>query len=237
MNKIGYENMANIHKTYAFIPARGGSKRIPHKNLQQINGKPLIQYTIEAAQNASLFEKVVVSTDDLQIESLSIELGADVIRRPLELATDTSTTIDSVLHFIHEYKLEPEDVIVLLQPTSPLRKENHIIKAHECFLSKKGKSLISVTKPDHSPFWNFEMENGFLVPIMDKKYMSMRSQDLPETYIPNGAIYIASVYTIKSKQSFYCSDTLAYIMGRADSIDIDEPIDLQLAELLIKMNN
>ncbi len=224
-------------KIYAFIPARGGSKRIPHKNLQKIDGKPLLQYTIEASLNTSLFEKIVVSTDDPQIESLSIELGVDVVRRPSELAKDTSTTIDSVLHFIREHKLKSEDIIILLQPTSPLRKEIHIIESYKLFLSKKGDSLISVTKPDHPPFWNFKLKNGFLFPILDEKYLSMRSQDLPDTYIPNGAIYIASVNTIKCMQSFYSSNTLTYVMSRADSIDIDEMIDLKLAELLIKMNN
>jgi CMP-N-acetylneuraminic acid synthetase len=230
-------NMNQNAKMYCFIPARGGSKRIPRKNIRSIAGKALIQYTIEAAHKSLLFDQVIVSTDDLQIESLSRELGTKVIKRPPELSQDTSNTIDSVLHFIQEYNLKPEDIIILLQPTSPLRNEKHIIEAYNLFASSKSSSLVSVTKPEHSPYWNFKVKNKILIPIMDKKYIFMRSQDLPETYIPNGAIYIASTSTIIKERTFYCQDTLAYVMSRENSIDIDEEIDLQLAELLIRRRN
>ncbi|UUX92260.1 acylneuraminate cytidylyltransferase family protein [Methanoplanus endosymbiosus] len=226
--------MKTIDKIYAFIPARGGSKRIPNKNLQLIADKPLIQYTIEVALKSSIFDKVIVSTDDLQIESLSNDLDAEVLRRPPELAQDTSTTIDSVLHFINEYKLNPDDIIILLQPTSPLRNEIHVKEALETFLSGKGSSLVSVTNPEHPPQWNFKVENDYLVPLMDERFIFMRSQDLPETYIPNGAIYISRVSTIVNKKTFYCKDILPYVMSREDSIDIDEALDLKLAEIIIE---
>ncbi len=222
-------------KYFAFVPARGGSKRIPGKNLKMIAGKPLIQYTIDAALKASFFEKIVISTDDSEIVAFAVDQGVEFLIRPGEMAEDSSPTIDAVIHFIEEYKLENEDKIVLLQPTSPLRDEINIIEAVDLFRSGKGNSLVSVTREDHSVFWTFRITNGYLEPVMGKEYLSRRSQDLPETFIPNGAIFIADVKTILKYRTFYCTDTLPYVMEREDSIDIDEPFDLKIAELLIEI--
>jgi len=225
-----YKNL----KIYAFIPARGGSKRIPRKNLQLLAGKPLIRYTIDAAIKASVFRKVIVSTDDLEIEKISEDAGAEVLKRPPELARDTSTTIDTILHSIDEYGLNPEDIIILLQPTSPLRNDKHIKEALDIYISCNGSPLVSVTKPDHSPYWSYRIKNNFLVPIMEKGQNTMRSQDLPDVYIPNGAIYISDVKTIVKNMTYFSKNTIPYYMKREESIDIDEYIDLKFAEFLIQ---
>ena len=146
--------MIEKSRIYAIIPARGGRKRILHKNLYPLEGKPLIKHTIDGALNASKIDTIVVSTDDSDLKELSEKLGLIVLNRPSELAQDNSLTIDTIFHFISHSppKVYDQDILVLLQPTSPLRTEKHIDEAIKLFRSKQCDSVVSVTQPEHPPY-------------------------------------------------------------------------------------
>lgn len=225
------------HKIVAIIPARGGSKGIPGKNLKLLNGKPLICYTIEEALKSKYLHQVLVSTDDELIAETSKKSGADVIKRPYELATDSSPVIDAVFHTINTIKKDCTPyIIVLLQPTSPFRNVSDINAAIELFLNNDCDSVISMCKVEHSPYqyFRFEDDSNRLIPLLGDKYLTIRRQDLPDIYRPNGAIYITTFDTLHRNNSFYGGKIIPYIMPSERSIDIDEEIDLELAEILIE---
>ncbi|SES96042.1 N-acylneuraminate cytidylyltransferase [Methanococcoides vulcani] len=226
-------------KTIAIIPARGGSKGIPRKNVRLLAEKPLIAHSIEAALNSKYVEQVLVSTEDQEIVDVSREYGADIIKRPEELAQDSSPTIDTIFHVINSLEIQNNsvDVVALLQPTSPLRTADDIDDAIELFLKSECESLISVCEAGHPPFWHSKIEEGYLKPIFDEKYLNMRRQDLPKTYLPNGAIYLSTPKNLKKYRSFYCPKTIPYIMPIQRSIDIDTEIDFITAEILLKSND
>ncbi len=219
----------------AIIPARGGSKGIPRKNIKKLGSKPLIAYTIEEALKSKCLDHVFVSTEDPEIANISKEYGAQVIDRPASLAKDTSKTVDAVLHAI-EY-LERDGIhphtVVLLQPTSPLRDVEDIDAAVNLFLDNECDSVISVCEPDHSPFWCFTISGKYLKPILDKKFDDTRRQDLPRVVTPNGAIYISSPETIRRYKGFQRDRIIPYCMPPERSIDIDKPLDFTIAEVLI----
>jgi len=218
----------------SIIPARGGSKDIPRKNIQPLAGKPLIAYTINSALKSKYVGKVVVSTEDEKITEVSKTYGAEVIKRPKELAKGETPTIDVIFHAIDALKVKNSDLIVLLQPTSPLRTAKDIDNAIELFLSNECESVISVCEVKHSPYWCLKIENGYLKPLFKEKHLKTRRQDLPKAYTPNGAVYISTSEILYKYKSFYCSKTLSYIMSPERSIDIDTEIDFMLAELLMR---
>jgi len=221
-------------KTFlAIIPARGGSKRLPKKNILDLNGKPLIAHTIEASLKSRYIDKVVVSSDSEEILNISKKFGADIIKRPNELADDTSTTFDAIEHTINN--LKKYDYIILLQPTSPLRNNIHIDEACELLENKRADAIVSVCEMEHSPLWsntldkNLSMDNFLKDEIINK-----RSQDLEKYYRLNGAIYIIDTDKLLENKSFILKENIyAYKMDRDSSIDIDEEIDFKMAEVLI----
>lgn len=220
----------------AIIPARGGSKGIPRKNIKQLFGKPLIVWTIEHAKKSRYIGRITVSTEDKEIAEISKKYGAEVIERPEELAKDETPTIDVIFHVLQVIKaenFEPE-IVVLLQPTSPLRNAQDIDNAIELFLKNDCESVVSVCEVEHSLYWSFEIENRYLKPIFGGKYLNMRRQDLPKVYTPNGAIYVSTPEILRKYKSFYCSKTIPYIMPPERSVDIDNEIDFMLAELLMR---
>lgn len=226
-------------KNIAIIPARGGSKGIYKKNIRQFAGKPLIAYTIIEAIKSKRFDKVIVSTDDDEIGKISKKYGAEVIKRPGDLAKDDTHTIDVIFHLI-DILLKQYDhstIIVLLQPTSPLRTVNDINNSIELFLKKECESVIGVCESTHPPQWSLKIEGEFLKLVFNNDNFKMRRQDLHKSYYPNGAIYIASIETLIKYKSFYCQYTLPYIMPIERSIDIDNEFDLFLAEILLKEQN
>jgi len=221
-------------KIIAIIPARGGSKRIPRKNIKLLCGKPLIYYTIREALKSKHISKTIVSTENEEVAKTSNEYSAEVIKRPIELAKDETPTIDVIFHVLRAQaeNFEP-GLIVLLQPTSPLRNAQDIDNAIELFLKNDCESVVSVCEVEHSPYWSFEIENRYLKPIFGGKYLNMRRQDLPKVYTPNGAIYVSTPEILRKYKSFYCSKTIPYIMPPERSVDIDNEIDFMLAELLM----
>lgn len=222
-------------KILALIPARGGSKGLPGKNVKKFAGKPLIAWTIEAAKKSKYISRVVVSTYAKDIAAISTKYGAEVIPRPKNLATDTSPVSGTVLHSLKWLKNRGEtfDLLILLQPTSPLRTTEDINRAIETFRKTKGDSLVSVAPADHPPHWMFRIEKH-LKPLFGQKYLKARKQSLPKIYRPNGAIYILPVATFYKHKKFYVGKILPYIMHTKKSVDIDTLADFLYAEFLFK---
>jgi len=222
------------NKTFlAIIPARGGSKRLPRKNVLDLNGKPLIAYSIEAGLDSSYIDKVMVTSDDDEILTISKKYGAVTINRPNELASDIATTFDAIKHTVDNY--EKYDYIVLLQATSPLRDEKHIDEAIELLELKKADAVVSVCKMDHSPLWSNTLDESLsMVGFLKDEVLKKRSQDLEKYYRLNGAIYICKVERLLENKGFFLKENIyAYVMDRKSSVDIDEEIDFKIAEVIL----
>lgn len=222
----------------AVIPARGGSKGVPEKNIRELNGIPLIAHTILAAKKVNRLSKVIVSTDSEKIAEVSRHYGAEVpFIRPDYLATDTASSIDVVMHTIEYFKqtrVEFNDLI-LLQPTSPLRDEGDIDNSLDLYLGNKCDSVVSVCEAETNPYLFKRIDDeGTLHDFIAHDNKHMRRQDMPKLYRLNGAIYITSVRLLEEKRSFYGNVVLPYIMNSFKSIDIDNEIDFELAELFMK---
>jgi N-acylneuraminate cytidylyltransferase/CMP-N,N'-diacetyllegionaminic acid synthase len=219
------------------IPARGGSKGLPRKNLRLLCGKPLIAWSIEQALASKYLDRILVSTDDREIVEISKKYGAEVpFLRPKELASDKARSIDVILHAIDwvENNDKPYDLLMLLQPTSPLRTGEDINKAIELLFEKGAISIVSVCEVNHHPYWsNVLPADGCMKKFIKPKIMHKNRQELPIFYRLNGAIYLAYWNYLKQKKSFFGDKTFAYIMPKNRSIDIDEEIDLILSEVLI----
>jgi CMP-N,N'-diacetyllegionaminic acid synthase len=216
----------------AVILARGGSKRLPRKNVLDFCGKPLISWSIEACLNSQYIDKVLVSSDDEEILQISKKYGADIIERPSELAGDSSPSFDALGHAL-SYN-DKFDYVVMIQPTSPLRQSKHIDEAIEYLFDKNAYSVVSVCEAEHSPLWSntlpsdLDMSN-FLPSIATGK----RSQDLPKFYRLNGAIYICEKGVLMSQKTFFLKDKVyAYVMDKKHSVDIDDELDFKVAQIL-----
>jgi len=221
-------------KTFlAIIPARGGSKRLPNKNILNLNGKPLIAYSIEAALQSKYINNVVVSSDSDNILNIAKSFKAQTIKRPDYLATDTAKSFDAIKHTIEN--MPHYDYIVLLQPTSPLRDANNIDQAINLLEQKNADAIISVSAMEHSPLWaNTLDDNLSMKNFLKDEVLNKRSQDLETYYRLNGAIYIAKTNKLLEEETFFLKDNIfAYIMSRENSIDIDEDIDFQLAKIIL----
>ena len=226
-------------KLLAIIPARAGSKRLPGKNSKVLCHKPLIQWTIEAAQACDLLTEVIVSTDSETIAQIAEECGLPVpFLRPAECAGDTATAIDVVQHaveFMHKQD-KMFDYIVWLQPTSPLRSGDDITEAINTFFEKEADAVISVCECDHSPLWSNTLDDTASMDHFLSTFLreNPRSQALPSYFRLNGAIYIANTQRLLKEKSFFLKDNVfAHKMEKESSIDIDSHLDFKLAELLL----
>ena len=235
--------MMKRDKTYmAIIAARGGSKRLPNKNIIEFAGKPLIAWTIEAGLNCKFFDKVIVTTDDEKIADVSKEFGAEApFLRPKELATDSAKSEDVIIHAVNYYKEKNEtfENIVLLQPTSPLRDAVEIENAIDFFIKRNASAVVSVNKVDHSPLWmNTLPENLSMNNFLREDIKGIRSQELPQYYQLNGAINICRTEIFVKEKTFFLNDNLfAYIMPKEKSVDIDTEFDLKFAEYMFYQSN
>lgn len=223
-------------KTLVIIPARGGSKGVPGKNIKLLNDKPLIQYTIDAAKKVFPLETICVSTDDLKIVAVAESLGLTVpFIRPEELTTDTAGTYEVLLHAIKHYESHGfyPDVLILLQATSPFRTAAQISEAIELF-DETCEMVVSVKETKANPYYVLKEENesGWLVSSKECKFT--RRQDCPKVYELNGAIYIIKVEALKQKTISEFKHVKKYVMDIVSSHDIDEKLDWKLAELIIK---
>lgn len=231
--------MYKNQKLLALIPARGGSKGIKDKNIIQLAGKPLIAYSIEAAKKSKYIDSIVVTTDSEKIAEVAKIYGARVpFLRPKEFAADESKTIDAVLHAIKTLNIMKEtyDVLVLLQPTQPLRSVEDIDNAIDIYYKNHGAALVSVSAVDDSPLLIRSIDNdGKLINLLSLN-STCRRQDMPKYYKVNGCIYINRIYDLDENTSFN-DNSIPYIMRKEHSIDIDELSDLYLAEYYLKNNN
>lgn len=221
----------------AIIPARGGSKRLPHKNILDLEGKPLISWTIEAALKSRYIDEIVVTSDDDEIIHIAQKAGVKTLKRPDELARDDTSTVDTVLHALNHMKRF--DYVVLLQPTSPLRTDKHIDEAIELCSAKEADAVISVCETEHSPLWsNVLPKDGDMSCFLREEVKNKRSQELPAHYRLNGALYICRTEKLSDQRTFFLNtNTYAYIMDRESSVDIDEAFDFLLAKTLLSCAN
>lgn len=225
----------------AIIPARGGSKGLPGKNIKKLAGKPLIAHTIEAALHATSVDQVIVSTDSEEIASIAAAYGATVpFMRPAFLATDEASAVDVYLYTVERLMQELDITIqefMVLLPTSPLRTGDDIDRAHELYNQKNGITLISVSEV-HSPIeWLLKKDNdGFLknAGLGDTRTMLNR-QNYESYYEPNGAIYILNYEYLKSNRSYYAEKTIPYVIDSLKAIDIDTLSDFKLAEAILSI--
>jgi len=218
----------------AVIPARGGSKRLPNKNILDLAEKPLIAWSIEAGLNSKYIDTVVVSSDSDEILDISKKIGTDIIKRPDELASDTASSFDAIKHAIKN-TMETFDYVILLQPTSPLRNNCHIDEAFELLIKTNAAAIISVVEMDHSPLWSNTLPKDMsMVNFLKNEVLYKRSQDLVKYYRLNGAIYICKSEKLLEEKSFFLKENIyAYKMDRESSIDIDDGFDISIAEFLI----
>lgn len=229
------------HHVVALIPARGGSKGIPRKNLAPCGGKPLIAHTITAALGSSSLSRVIVSTDDDEIALVSRSLNAEVpFMRPRELSQDTTpmtAVLCHLLEWLAAHGPEP-DAVVLLQPTSPLRCSHHIDEAVEIFFRTRANSVVSVVEVPHqfNPVSVMTLENGQLTSYLDAGRLITRRQDKPRVYARNGPAVLVCRPSAIRKQDFYGEYCVPYLMSRKDSLDVDEPFDLELVDALLRVS-
>lgn len=223
------------------IPARGGSKRIPGKNLEDVAGKPLIAHTIEQAKQARALSRTIVSTDDEAIAAEAREYGADVpFERPEELATDTAKTREVVTHALEwfEDRGESFDAVCKLQPTSPLRTAEDIDGTVDELLSSDAQSVLSVCEYVFPPEWSLtETDDGYLTEHLLEGYLwqgKTRSQDTSTPVCPNGAVMVATADAWHEFGTFYTDRTRGYEMPTARSFDVDVPRDLELVRTLLE---
>lgn len=217
----------------ALIPARGGSKGLPRKNISPVAGKPLISWTIEAAKASKYIDTIVVSSDDAEILNVSerYEAGCSLLR-PAELASDEAEAMNVVLHALQAFPAY--DILVLLQPTSPLRSGHDIDAALEKMIEHEAESCVSVTEPDKSPFWFYSVDdNECLKSLFDPTFAKKQRQELPKTYVLNGALYIGRKLWLEQKKCLLDERTLAYQMPKERSVDIDTAFDLKIAEIYL----
>jgi CMP-N,N'-diacetyllegionaminic acid synthase len=214
----------------ALIPARGGSKGIPRKNLAPLGGRPLLAWTIDAALGSRAVTRTVVSTEDGEIAAAARELGAEVLARPLELAADDTPMQPVIAHAVEE--LGAPDVLVLLQPTSPLRRAEHVDEAVDLLLATGADSVVSVVEVPHRyrPGSLMAMDGDRLVRLADDH--AATRQEKPLVYARNGPAVLA-LRTDRIGVDLYGGDCRPYVMGARESLDVDEPFDLELAGLLL----
>lgn len=227
-------------KILGLIPARGGSKGIPRKNIRPLKGKPLIYFTIDAALASKYLDRIIVSTDSEEIAQIARKANAEVpFIRPTDLAQDTTPMYDVIVHTIREMEKNNwmPDILVLLQPTSPFRTVAHIDEAIEVFQKSSASCLISVKRAKENPHWMKSIKNGFLQPFLEDKPFIDSRQALPEIYYPNGAIFIWKTNYLLSSTQQFPEDSVPYEMDEITSIDLDDPVDWQYAEFLMSIKD
>lgn len=229
-------------KILGLIPARGGSKRIPNKNIQLLNGTPLIAYTIEAAKGSKYINRIVVSTDSEKIASVAKLYGAEIpFLRPENISKADSTELeffDHALNWFSENENYEPDLIALLYPTSPFRKSVSVDKAIKKMMKHpEADSLRSIRLCAEHPYKMWIIENGYLKPFVkgeDPNIHTFSYQVLPTVYIQNACIYITKPSTIRNKKSPTGKIIIPFIMDETESIDINTSLDFQFAEIFIK---
>lgn len=223
----------------AVIPARGGSKALPRKNILPMDGKPLIYYSIKHALESKYLDKIIVSTEDAEIKAISEGFGAEVIVRPPELATDKAPVIGVIYHVLDYFEKRKEffDILILLEPTSPLRKKGDVDKAIELFVKNynKADSLVSLGEIAlEKPHIAKVVKHGFVVPLIKTKQKITHRQQLEKTYFPYGVIYLSKTSTLRKTGTFYQKKTIPYFIERWQNYEVDDLYDFIAIEAILK---
>lgn len=230
--------MIGQYRVTALIPARGGSKRLPRKNIKLLVDKPLIAWSIETAKASKYIDRVVVSTDDEEIKRISEQYGAEVpFLRPEYLSNDQASSFDVVKHAIDFLTLSrSNELIVLLQPTSPLRLASEIDTALEFFVQKNAKGVVSISETEHSPMWSNTMpEDGCMSDFIRPEVQGKRSQDLPTFFRLNGSIYIYETLSLlEQSKIFFNENVYGFQTSLETAVDIDTGLDFLIAETIMK---
>jgi len=220
----------------AVIPARGGSKGLPRKNVLAAAGKPVIAWSIEAGRTSRYIDKVVLSSDDDEILAVAEKWGCEFcVRRPTALASDTAKIEDVLIHVL-DNEAEQYDLIVLLQPTSPLRSAADIDRCIEICTHADTHACVSVCEPSKSPYWMFTIDDGGrMQPLFATEFQTVhRRQDLPPAYVLNGAIYVAETAWFREQRGFLGPKTRTYPMPSKASVDLDSELDFKLLNILLE---
>lgn len=224
-------------KILALILARGGSKRLPGKNIRLLGGKPLIVWSIDVAKHIPEICDILVSTDDPAIAAVSKDAGALVPwLRPVELSTDTATSVDAAIHALEWYEAENGDVdgLLLLQPTSPFRTKETVRRGLALFKKNNHKTVLGISRTHAHPMWTFRIDGDYLVPFMEEHGLGMRSQDLQTTYVVNGCFYLITPVSLHADRSFMGSNTIPLLIeSQKEALDVDTEWDFNIAEILI----
>ncbi|MFA4955706.1 MAG: acylneuraminate cytidylyltransferase family protein [Candidatus Methanoperedens sp.] len=225
-------------KILCIIPARGGSKGLPGKNIKMLLGKPLIAYSIEHARKSKYIDQIIVSTDNTEIADISKIFGADVpFLRPKELASDDSSTIDALLHAMEWMENKERfvfDILVLLHVTTPLRSVEDVDRCIELLVEKNADNVFSVTEAHRNPYFNMvEVHADGSTNLVKKGFFATR-QSAPQVFDMNSSIYVWWKDILKDKRSIFLKRSQIYIMPKERSVDIDDSIDFKIAEMLLK---
>ena len=224
-------------KILAVIPARGGSKGVPRKNIIEVGGHPLIKYTIDCGKNSKYLDRVVISTEDLLIKRVAEENGGDVpFLRPKELAEDTSKTIDCIVHAVDTLKSmgEEYDYVMILQNTVPLRKSWHVDEAIEMIVDSNERSLVSISEVDEHPILMRTLNEDKTVKNLLQMNSTMRRQDFPKFYKVDGAIAIQKIDDEFNLETSINDGKLGYVIERKYSTDIDNYLDIKIIEYYLE---
>jgi N-acylneuraminate cytidylyltransferase len=223
--------MYQTHKILAVIPARGGSKGVPRKNVRLLDGKPLIAWSIEQASQSRYVDRVIVSSEDEEICQVAKTYGAEVpFVRPAALASDTASGVDVLCHAV-EAAGGDYDYVVLLQPTSPLRACEDIDSAIELCIDRSVPSVVSLAESAKNPHWMFQIRpDSGLIPFVED--IAANRQKLPSFYVLNGAVYVLRVDSLLNSRRLLCDNTLGYVMPAERSYDIDSEMDFLICDFL-----
>jgi len=233
--------LTNNYEILAIIPARGGSKGVPKKNIRQLGGKPLIAWTVTAALNTPCLNRVVVSTDDREIAAIAKEYGAEVpFLRPEKWAQDDTSDLpvyQHALQWLEENERYRPDIVVWLRPTSPLRTSDDIAGAVRLFVDTRPEWVRSVCEAEHHPYWMYRLDDLTMQPFVNGVNIAeyYRRQHLPPVYRINGSVDVTWADQIQDRGNLYHGFMKAYIMPSARSIDVDTELDFVLLESVLKM--
>lgn len=228
--------MIDNHSVLAIIPARGGSKGIKRKNLREVNGKTLLAHTIETALNASLIDRVIVTSEDEEIINAAKSARAEVpFIRPKHLAEDDTPGITPILHAIDQLPLH--DYTIVLQVTSPLRTVEDINDSLNFCIRNKAPACVSVSEPLSNPYLSFKMDNNHHLKHLFLEEILPRRQDYSPYFQLNGAIYIAKTDWLKKNKNFLSTETIGYVMPKERALDVDTEFDLQWLEFYLNQLN
>jgi len=233
--------MINAKKILGLIPARGGSKRLPGKNVRLLNGVPLIELTIHMSHRSRYIDKTIVSTDSAEITEIAQSCGAEVpFSRPESLSMDTSTSVDVAIHALNLLQSGGQcfDYLLLLQPTSPLRTEEHIDQAIELLVEKEADAVVGVTELENTAEWSGPLEKDLQVPWLATRELHHRSCEVRQKVKINGAIYLIDSKKLMEERTFFLKEKIYGLMMEKDaSWDIDTKLDFDIAEFLMERRN